>query len=335
MLIQTNMYMRTLLLSVFALSGAMVASAQTTASFESLPLPSQNSYYVDYSAPGTDVGFNDGLAHFPCVYDTSFGFSYWSYGFAYSNMRDSVTPGFGNQYSAITSRGFSNSGKYAVAYGANNMLPLTGAAIGKPVQGFYITNSTYAYYSMRDGDAFAKKFGDSTGDAPDWFKLTVFGYRNGQLKPDSVVFYLADYRDSNNANDYIVRTWQWVNLLPLGSVDSLQFSLSSSDNGMFGMNTPAYFCMDNFKTSETTSATDLAGMVMTVYPNPATDYLIVNLNDNAPQIATITDVAGRLISSFSLTQHSNRLPLSSLLPGVYMLRLSDGVSASTLRFIKN
>ncbi|MEZ4953573.1 MAG: DUF4465 domain-containing protein [Saprospiraceae bacterium] len=30
----------------------------------------------------------------------------------------------------------------------------------------------------------------------------------------------------------------------LGHVDSL-FTLSSSDAGVFGMNTPAYFCLDN------------------------------------------------------------------------------------------
>jgi hypothetical protein len=32
----------------------------------------------------------------------------------------------------------------------------------------------------------------------------------------------------------------------LGSADELRFSLSSSDNGPYGMNTPSYFAMDNF-----------------------------------------------------------------------------------------
>ncbi|MCV6038158.1 DUF4465 domain-containing protein, partial [Escherichia coli] len=31
----------------------------------------------------------------------------------------------------------------------------------------------------------------------------------------------------------------------LGTVSGLQFALSSSDSGAFGMNTPAYFAMDS------------------------------------------------------------------------------------------
>jgi hypothetical protein len=38
-------------------------------------------------------------------------------------------------------------------------------------QGVYVTNTTYAYNSMRDGDMFAKKFGGPTGNDPDWYKL--------------------------------------------------------------------------------------------------------------------------------------------------------------------
>ena len=58
-------------------------------------------------------------------------------------------------------------------------------------------------------------------------------------------FYLADYRFADNGLDYIVDDWSWVDLTSLGAVDKLQFGLSSTDNGFFGMNTPAYFAMDN------------------------------------------------------------------------------------------
>ena len=67
------------------------------------------------------------------------------------------------------------------------------------------------------------------------------------LGTDSVDFYLADYRFADNSEDYIVKDWTFVSLEALGDVDSLLFSLTSTDNdSMFGMNTPAYFCMDNF-----------------------------------------------------------------------------------------
>ena len=59
-----------------------------------------------------------------------------------------------------------------------------------------------------------------------------------------VEFYLADYRFADNGEDYIVDTWEYIDLSSLGAVKSLEFGLSSSDVGDFGMNTPAYFALD-------------------------------------------------------------------------------------------
>jgi hypothetical protein len=61
-----------------------------------------------------------------------------------------------------------------------------------------------------------------------------------------VEFYLADFRFADNSQDYILDSWGFVDLSALGTVDFLEFDLSSSDNGAFGMNTPGYFALDNF-----------------------------------------------------------------------------------------
>jgi hypothetical protein len=38
-----------------------------------------------------------------------------------------------------------------------------------------------------------------------------------------------------------------VDLSSIGAVRTIEFTLSSSDNGDYGMNTPSYFCLDGFK----------------------------------------------------------------------------------------
>ena len=58
-------------------------------------------------------------------------------------------------------------------------------------------------------------------------------------------FYLADYRFSDNSNDYIVEDWETVSLLSLGSVTALSFSYESSDISFGYINTPQYFALDN------------------------------------------------------------------------------------------
>lgn len=330
------------LLVTAAVLAAFASKAQTVSSFESLTLGTDTAY-VNYTNSGNDVGFNNGLAHFPCVYDTSFG-GYWSYGFAYSNKTDSVTSGLANQYSAKTAGGYNGSAQYAVAYafGEHTYVKLTGAAAGRPVVGFYVTNNTYAYNSMRDGDAFGKKFGDTTGTglttgqgtAPDWFKLKVHGYNAGVMVPDSVQFYLADFRFANSASDYIVNTWQWVNLLPLGHVDSLTFSLSSSDNSFGYMNTPSYFCIDNFSTHESlVNVAAVQPVAAKVYPVPAADVLNIDLTDDNTQTISIVDMKGSVVYTQNVSSKHIEVNTSSLPAGTYMLMLQGSNNAS-LKFVK-
>jgi hypothetical protein len=105
---------------------------------------------------------------------------------------------------------------------------------------------------MLNGDAFAKKFGGSGGDDQDWFLLTIRGKDVEESATGTIDFYLADYRFADNSQDYIVKTWDYVDLSSLGEVKSLEFSLSSSDVGEWGMNTPAYFALDTIIPEPTT-----------------------------------------------------------------------------------
>lgn len=193
-------------------------------------------------------GFQSGTAYFLNNYDPDY--QSWD-GFACSNTTDTTTPGFVNQYSAITGSGVEGSASYGVAYWspwASNYptISFTDTVDGYDVSGMYMTNTTYAYLSMRDGDAYAKQFGGPTGDDPDWFLLEIYGVAADASLVGPVSFYLADFRFSDNNQDYIVSEWTWVDLSSLGPIIGLVFQMSSSDTDPnFGMNTPGYFAVDN------------------------------------------------------------------------------------------
>jgi len=59
-------------------------------------------------------------------------------------------------------------------------------------------------------------------------------------------------------NGSILNTWQSVDLSSLSAAKTLTFSLTSSDNGAYGMNTPAYFAMDNLTLSAVPEPSTLA-----------------------------------------------------------------------------
>lgn len=325
------------LISITAIATTVLktANAQTVSTFESLSL-SPNSYWDGAASPG-GVSFTDGNAIFPNVYDSTF--FYWASGWAYSNMQDSTTAAFINNYSAITASGFNGSNNYAVG-NLNPIINLNATAMGKVVNGFYITNTTFAALSMRDGDAFSKKFGGITGNDPDWYKLTIRKWFGGVMTNDSVEFYLADYRFVNNAQDYILKTWQWVDLTSLGNVDSLQMTLSSTDMGSFGMNTPSFFCIDNFITAANPLSIndEITTDNIHLYPNPAKEILTIDIHHkksrNTTNIISVYDVTGRKMMMNNIYNGHSRISVQQLSAGVYTVVVNDGVKDIKKLFVK-
>lgn len=202
--------------------------------------------------PGVSGSFQSGLLAFP--YHAS---SYSWDGFTYSNKTDNTTGTYENQYSAVTGGGMdagtTGGTNYVVSYVSsdwNTFTPIPDTltfsdGLSHALSGFYVTNSTYAYYTMKNGSLYSKVFGGEDGRDPDWFKLFIWGEKADGSLTDSVAFYLADYRFEPDTLDYIVNDWRWVDLSSLGIVEKICFSLASSDAGAYGINTPTYFCMDN------------------------------------------------------------------------------------------
>jgi hypothetical protein len=205
--------------------------------FEDLSLPPES----HWNGSDGSGGFTSGSAHFGNNYNADWGS--WD-GFSYSNVTDTTTQGVAAQYNAIPGVGQGGSANYAIGYVGWGPPPTVTLDAPAVVGGLHVANTSYAYYAMLNGDAFAKKFGGDTGDDPDWFVLTITGKDTTGVVTGAVNFYLADYRPVDSNNDYIVGRWQYVDLTSLGAVGSLEFTLNSSDVGDWGMNTPASFAID-------------------------------------------------------------------------------------------
>lgn len=317
------------------------ALSQNIATFDNLNL-SPNSAWNGEDNSG---GFTNGGFLFENSYTSYGGGAFAWYGFAYSNMNDTITAGYTNQFSAITGKGNSNSANYAVSYiyydwmNSYKMIPnVIRFATAKTINGFYATNNTYAYKSMLNGDApLAKKFGGATGNDADWFKLQVKGYRNGALI-DTVNCFLADFRSAINAEDYILKTWKWFDLSALGDVDSLAFGLTSSDCGAYGMNTPGYFCMDNFNglnPNIAVSEFNNNNIQFSVYPNPFVETIYFSSNSTDKMLAVkIYNINGKLIRDLGIVNHEFTANLSDLPSGFYFVNISGSDFNNYQKIIK-
>ena len=215
------------------------ASAPAVATFEDVTIEGEESFSKGASGYTT---LTSGSYQFDVYCDDSWGTPYY-YAFCAANYTGNTYDNDYNGLKNVVGSGYNGSANYGAFfnnyYGQNAVTVLSADGEGAVVPGFYITNSAYAYSSMTGGDPYAKKF-----DQGDWFLLTITGYDADGEVTGTKEFYLADLRDADKA--YIISDWRYCDLSTLGKVKTLNFALSSSDNGDYGMNTPAYFCLDDF-----------------------------------------------------------------------------------------
>jgi hypothetical protein len=310
---------------------SVTSFAQTISNFENDTLAT-NTYWNGSTSP-SGTTFQFGNLIFPNYYNTAWG-GYWQSGWAYGNVVDTTNLDYTNLYGAITGIGAENSSSYAIGQGGAKVL-LHENILGTVVNGFYITNASYAYGSMLNGDAFAKKFGGASGNDPDWFKLTIRKYLNGSLATDSVEFYLADFRFQNNEEDYILKGWNWVNLESLGNIDSLLFELTSSDIGQFGMNTPSFFCIDNMTTSDIAlkvAKQESSKPEFRVYPNPLQGNELQIFADTKIKNVKVYDMLGNELKIEFL---ENKVSFEKLANGIYVIEIATDKGVKITKFIKN
>lgn len=214
--------------------------------FENIVPPGQDYLNGSEQPFGTTYSFStpQGLIFFPNVYDTLYG-GFWVQGWALSRRVDSSTATVQNVYGVKAYSGNGGSQGFAVGLGMAR-LRTHALSPGARVKSLYLTNTTWNYEAMRQGLGVSKKFGGQDGTDPDFFKVVVKRYVAGALQGDSAELYLADFRfPGASAQDYILNTWEKLELNLPTPMDSLLFILRSSDVGLMGMNTPPYFAVDD------------------------------------------------------------------------------------------
>ena len=225
-------------------------------------------------------------------WDTAFG-GYWKNMWAFSRKSyNTLEPSdYGKHlYASKPGKGAEENGEiYAI--GSQNTYLLNPDPNQQQIVGFYISNTTFAYNSMALGDNFAKKF---IAEDKDSFVLDIRSYLNQTLVGETQVV-LADFRSEDNTKNFILDSWQWV---PMTNqmVDSIHFTLSSSDVGDFGINTPLYFALDNIEITLLNGLEKSKKQELSIFPNPATDQINFANSANIESV-TICDYHGALMDA--------------------------------------
>jgi hypothetical protein len=219
----------------------------------------QNNPSLSYN---TTNGAWDGVFTSGNIVVNSFTFShkgFTEYGGYFNGFVPSISEGqhstdlYANQYDVMSGAGYNGAGSpFFIAYWscteteatalANRSLAITYSLNGQttfsPVS-VQINNACYTYYTILVGDSISKKFEDG-----DYLKVIAHGVKANGSETTSE-FYLANCH--NGVSDWFVTDWTEWNLSSLGEVTAVYFTMESSDTDAYGMNTPSYFAIDQFK----------------------------------------------------------------------------------------
>ena len=177
------------------------------------------------------------------------------------------------------------------------------------VIGAYFNLTSYPYYSIEYGDSFSRAF--TNGDK---FTLIIHGI-TPQDEEKTVEVDLASYV---NGNLTINRGWTYVDLSDLGVVNQIWFSMTSTDSGAYGMNTPAYFAMDKLMVRE--AAQDAVSSIATPRTKIAYDRANHCVSLSGDTFAMVYDQAGRCVMTSADT---DRFSIEHLAAGVYIIKCGD------------
>ncbi|MDD5862036.1 MAG: DUF4465 domain-containing protein [Prevotella sp.] len=210
------------------------AADDNTATFEDVTLGTDT--LLDVTSGSS---FTSGNFVFDYSYDSRWG---TKSGFIVSGKKATNFVDYTTAYNSCVGHGYDGSNNFAVyypSYGtASSITAKDGSA--QTISGFYGAVNTYVQNSILKGDNYAKAF--TTGS---WLRLDVIGTKADD-SVDTLSFYLADYRSTDEAAHYYLKDWTWFDLSALGEVKSITFAFDGSDKGDYGLNTPTYVLVDNY-----------------------------------------------------------------------------------------
>ena len=102
-----------------------------------------------------------------------------------------------------------------------------------------------------------------------------------------------------------------------------------------GKSKSSFTAIQTFTTSASRMEDMASAISVNVYPNPASDKLMVNIeNATGAVVLLVQNTIGQIVLQKTVSSGVNELPVSSLPAGIYFLHVTSNGSETTEKFVK-
>ena len=175
-------------------------------------------------------------------------------------------------------------------------------------QSVYVNLNSYTFYSVLLGDGYARAFTNN-----DQLTLTIHGVASDETEK-TVEVSLAS---CSNGDLTTARGWKYVDLTPLGTVNEIYFTLTTTDTGEYGANTPQYFCID--KLCVVPAEESAAGILSAERASISYDRTSRTVSVSGADFSAVYDATGAKV----MQSDEKSFSLSSLAAGVYVVKAGN------------
>ena len=200
-----------------------------------------------------------------------------------------------------------------------------------------VTNMRYMFYKAPDfnQDIGSWDVKNVTDMATMFYQATSFNQDVSNWDITSVAFMSTMFDNSGLSTDNydgVLNSWSQQNVLSDVTLGAAGINYcNGADARQILIDTYGWIITDADSDCSTAGVDDQNQLDISIYPNPTSD--MVYIEGNYTQLKVIIyNVLGKEILNKSIT---NRIDISHLDNGVYILQLSDGVKLSTRKIIKN
>jgi hypothetical protein len=172
-------------------------------------------------------------------------YSYLNQASVYSGTSGSKNGGYGGSSNFAVMFGYVDF--YNSSYATRPTFNFTSGS--GTVEGMYVCLSSYTYGVIINGNTFGSGVATPLKDVANgygYFKLLAYGFNGSTATNGGVPVEIDLARYANHvAVVSPLTTWTYFDLSDLGTVTRVEFNFEGNDSGTYGLNTPAYVCMDN------------------------------------------------------------------------------------------
>ena len=201
--------------------------------------------------------------------------------------------------------------------------------------------TTTTAVALGEGGVDTDSQGNIIYDAQSGGWATGFDFTGLGVINQKEAYQVADFEGllTNADANGIIGEWKYMDLTSLGECHKVIFTLSSNDDSGYGINVPAYFCIDAFSYYSSAESSSLKEELanefsVNVFPNPASSKtnICVNGLDNKATI-TVSDMQGNIILSNQINNETYELNVENYASGVYFIKITSENIVKTQKLI--